>query len=226
MLTFFPRSHACRGSKIFFRSFCLLLRFRTSTFNITYLCPALKRVAGDNLPKSDWRNTTMKAPALFTVAIFLGFSPVLRAESPGSADVDFFEKQVRPLLVEHCYQCHGNGKSKGELSLTSRASILKGGASGPAVRPNDPAGSLLIQAVRYEGETRMPPKKKLPDRAIAVLSEWVQRGAPWPAASSSSDALRSVGGAISAEERAFGAFQPIADPPLPELRSHAEWVCK
>jgi hypothetical protein len=168
----------------------------------------------------------MKAPALLTVAIFLGSSPVLQAESPGSADVDFFEKQVRPLLVEHCYQCHGNGKSKGELSLTSRASILKGGASGPTVRPSDPAGSLLIQAVRYDGETRMPPKKKLPDQAIAVLTEWVQRGAPWPAAPTGGDTIRSAGTAISAEDRAFWAFQPIADPPLPALHSQTGWVRK
>ncbi len=169
---------------------------------------------------------TMKAPALLTVAIFLGSSSLLRAESPGSADVDFFEKQVRPLLVEHCYQCHGNGKSKGELSLTSRASILKGGASGPTVKPSDPAGSLLIQAVRYEGETRMPPKKKLSDHAIAVLTEWVQRGAPWPAAPAGSDTIRSAGSGISAEDRAFWAFQPIADPPLPVLHSQTEWVRK
>jgi mono/diheme cytochrome c family protein len=168
----------------------------------------------------------MKAPALLTVAIFLGCSPVLRAESPRSADADFFEKQVRPLLVEHCFQCHGNGKTKGGLSLTSRDSILKGGASGPAVRPNDAGGSLLIQAIRYDGETQMPPKKKLPDEAIAVLSQWVQRGAPWPAAPAGGDALRASGAAISAEERAFWAFQPIADPPLPALRSNEEGVRK
>jgi mono/diheme cytochrome c family protein len=169
---------------------------------------------------------TMKAPALLTVAVLFGPSPVLRAEAPRSADGDFFEKQVRPLLVANCFQCHGNGKTKGGLSLTSRGSILKGGDSGPAVVPNDPAGSLLIQAVRYDGETQMPPKKKLPDRAIAVLSEWVQRGAPWPAAPAGGDALRSNGAAISAEERAFWAFQPIADPPLPALHANAEWVRK
>jgi len=168
----------------------------------------------------------MKAPALLTVAAFLGIVPVLWAESPSAADADFFEKQVRPLLVEHCYRCHGNGKTKGGLSLTSRPSILKGGASGPAIKPGDPSGSLLIQAVRYEGETRMPPKKKLPDHAIAILTAWVQRGAPWPAVPSGSDALRSTGAAISAEERAFWAFQPLADPPLPAPRSHADWVRK
>jgi hypothetical protein len=168
----------------------------------------------------------MKAHALLSLTIFLGSGSMLRAESPRSADVDFFEKQVRPLLVEHCYQCHGNGKTKGGLNLTSRESILKGGDSGPAVVPSDPTGSLLVQAIRYEGETRMPPKKKLPDHTIAVLSAWVQRGAPWPAASTGSDALRSGGAAIRAEERAFWAFQPISDPPLPSLKSASDWVRK
>ncbi|HTU89506.1 MAG TPA: PSD1 and planctomycete cytochrome C domain-containing protein, partial [Gemmataceae bacterium] len=166
----------------------------------------------------------MKAPALLTVVIFLGISFALRAESPAAADVDFFEKQVRPLLVEHCFKCHGNGKTKGGLSLASREGVLKGGDSGPAVVPGDPAKSLLIQAVRYEGETRMPPKKKLPDRAIADLSAWVQRGAPSPAAPTGGDALRSSGTAISGADRSFWAFQPLADPPLPALRSSQEWV--
>ena len=80
----------------------------------------------------------MKAPALLTVAILLGISPALRAETPNSADGEFFEKEVRPLLVEHCFKCHGNGKAKGGLSLSSREGILKGGDSGPAVIPNDP----------------------------------------------------------------------------------------
>jgi mono/diheme cytochrome c family protein len=168
----------------------------------------------------------MKTRLPLTVAIFLGTVPILRADSPSAADVDFFEKQVRPLLVEHCFQCHGNGKTKGGLSLAARQSVLKGGDSGPAIVPADPAGSLLIQAVRYDGETQMPPKKKLPDRAIAILTEWVQRGAPWPAVPSDGDGLRSTGAAISAQERAFWAFQPIADPPLPTLHSHKEWVRK
>ncbi len=175
--------------------------------------------------------TIMKAPALLIIAIFLGPAPVLRAEAPRAADVEFFEKNVRPVLVEHCYKCHGNGKIKGGLSLTSRDSILKGGDSGPALVPGAPDKSLLIQAVRYEGETQMPPKSKLPDRVVADLTAWVQHGAPWPAAPTGGDAIRSAGAPIGAAERAFWAFRPIADPPLPALRSHAErgneeWVRK
>jgi hypothetical protein len=174
---------------------------------------------------------TMKARTLSIVAILLGLPSGLRAESPREAE-DFFEKKVRPVLVEHCSKCHGNGKAKGGLSLGSREAMLKGGDSGPALVPGDPAKSLLIQAIRYEGETQMPPKGKLPDRAITDLTEWVQRGAAWPAAPASGEAIRGGGGGtISAAERAFWAFQPIADPPLPTLRSHAErgneeWVRK
>ncbi len=163
----------------------------------------------------------MKAPALLTVAVFLIPTPTLRAETLSAADADFFEKSIRPLLVEHCFKCHGNGKSKGGLSLASREGVLKGGDSGPALVPGDPAKSLLIQAVRYEGELQMPPKKKLPDGAIADLTAWVKRGAPWPAAAANSVAIRGGGGAISAAERAFWAFQPIADPPLPMVKDKA-----
>jgi cytochrome c553 len=152
------------------------------------------------------------------VTIFLGLTPAaLRAESPGAADVEFFEKKVRPVLVEYCFKCHGNGKSKGGLSLASRETLLKGGDTGPAIVSGQPAKSLLIQAIRYEAETRMPPKKKLSDGDIADLSAWVERGAPWPAAPAGGDGIRQ-GAAITAADRAFWSFQPIADPPLPAVK--------
>jgi hypothetical protein len=137
------------------------------------------------------------------------------------AEEEFFEKNVRPLLVEHCFKCHGNGKTKGGLNLASRDGMLKGGDSGPAIVPGEAAKSLLIQAIRYEGETQMPPKQKLPDRAIADLTGWVQRGAAWPTAPAGEDTIRSPGAPISAADRAFWAFRPIADPPLPAVKDTA-----
>lgn len=74
---------------------------------------------------------------------------------------DDFEKHVRPLLVEKCRSCHGAEKAKGGLRLDSRAALLKGGDSGPAVAPGKSVESLLIQAVRQSGELKMPPKGKL-----------------------------------------------------------------
>ena len=108
------------------------------------------------------------------------------AEAPSEAQVEFFEKRIRPLLAENCFSCHGEesekkGKLKGGLRLDHLAGLLKGGDSGPAVVPGDADGSLIIEAVSYRNDdTAMPPKRKLPDSAIATLTEWVKMGAPWP----------------------------------------------
>src|SRR6266404_2417957 len=75
--------------------------------------------------------------------------PALRAAEPNSPGAEFFEKNIRPILVETCHKCHGGEKHKGNLDLTSRAGMLKGGDSGPAVVPGRPEQSLLIKALRY-----------------------------------------------------------------------------
>src|SRR5262245_12360994 len=80
---------------------------------------------------------------------------------PTSAGIEFFEKKVRPVLVEQCYSCHsGQAKSpRGGLRLDSRAAVLKGGDTGPAVVPGKPAESLLVKAVRQtDPGLSMPPK--------------------------------------------------------------------
>ncbi|MFN0125463.1 MAG: PSD1 and planctomycete cytochrome C domain-containing protein [Verrucomicrobiales bacterium] len=100
--------------------------------------------------------------------------------------VDFFETKVRPLLVEHCYSCHSaeaeaKGKLKAGLRMDSLEGLKKGGDSGPALTPGDPAKSLIVEAVSYRNEDMaMPPKAKLNDVQIQILTEWVQLGAPWP----------------------------------------------
>src|SRR2546430_1353067 len=97
----------------------------------------------------------------------------------------FFETQVRPLLVQQCYQCHsgeGGKKLKGNLSLKSRQGVLHGGDTGPAAVPGDVAHSLLIKAVRYnEPDLKMPPDDHLSVAQVAVLEKWVAMGLPWPA---------------------------------------------
>ena len=164
---------------------------------------------------------TMNARTLLIVTVLLGLTSGLRAEASRSAEEDFFEKNVRPVLVEHCAKCHGNGKSKGGLGLASRASVLKGGDSGPALVPGDAAKSLLLKAIRYDGDTQMPPKGKLPDRAIADLTTWIQRGAIWPAAPSGGDAIRAAARRSARRSANFWAFRPIADPPLPAIKDKA-----
>jgi len=98
------------------------------------------------------------------------------------SETAFFQKSVLPVLQNHCYECHGFNSRKGNLSLTSRDSLLAGGDSGPAVAPGKPADSLLIKAIHYsDKDLQMPPAGKLGADETAVLEKWVRMGAPWPA---------------------------------------------
>lgn len=95
--------------------------------------------------------------------------------------LEFFEKRVRPLLVESCHKCHGAQQQKGGLRLDSAAALRRGGDSGPAIVPGEPEKSLLIQAINYDPNGyQMPPTGKLSPESIAILTEWVRQGAPWP----------------------------------------------
>src|SRR5436305_1410317 len=92
------------------------------------------------------------------------------------ADIEFFEKQVQPILAENCYKCHSHqaDKIKAEFVLDSREGLLKGGETGPAIVPGSPDKSLLIKAVRHVDEDlQMPPKKTLPAEQIVTLVEWI-----------------------------------------------------
>ncbi len=132
---------------------------------------------------------------------------------------DFFEKEVRPILAERCFSCHANGKKKGGLSLASRDSLLKGGDSGPAAIAGKPDESLLIKALRHDGELKMP-REKLPAREVAILARWVKLGLPWPKAGPvlvHEPAFR-----ITPEQRAFWSFLPVKAPPIPAVKD-ATW---
>jgi hypothetical protein len=89
-------------------------------------------------------------------------APVL-AQDPSEADLEFFEAKIRPLIVESCQECHSGqlARPKGGLVMDTRADLLRGGAAGEVLVPGDPDASLLIEAVRYEGDPRMPPDGKL-----------------------------------------------------------------
>src|SRR3954466_15744342 len=92
----------------------------------------------------------------------------VRAAEPDAKQVEFFENKIRPVLVEQCYKCHSaeaqkEKKLKGGLLLDTKAALLKGGDTGPAVVPGKPGEGTLLKSLKYEGETQMPPKGKLPD---------------------------------------------------------------
>src|SRR4029078_8640025 len=102
------------------------------------------------------------------------------AADPTPASIEFFEKQVRPVLAEQCYSCHGEKKQSSGLRLDSKAAILKGTDDGPVIVAGQPDKSKLITAIRHAGELKMPPKTKLQEQSIAALTEWVRIGAPYP----------------------------------------------
>src|SRR5215208_2374473 len=105
-----------------------------------------------------------------TLACLLLMPPLTAPAASGAAGVEFFEKKVRPVLVEHCYSCHSAQakKQRGGLALDTREGLLKGGDRGPAVVPGKPDESLLIRAVRHADKAlQMPPKGQLPASAVA-----------------------------------------------------------
>ena len=138
--------------------------------------------------------------------------------------VQFFEKKIRPVLVDRCYQCHSATAQqkktlKGGLLLDSRQSIRKGGESGPAIVPGNVKESLLIAAIRHES-LEMPPKSKLPDNVIADFVKWVEMGAPDPR---DGKAIANESKIDIAAARKFWSFQPLKESTRPDVRNKG-WV--
>src|SRR4051794_1921409 len=148
-------------------------------------------------------------------------------EGPGAEErIRFFEVEVRPILARHCAKCHGEKTRRGGLRLDSRAALLTGGDSGPAVVPGKPEESLLVEAVHYES-LEMPPAGRLSDREQAALVAWVKDGATWPDAPAARPADASRGGtggpgtASRDDDRAWWAFRPVREPRVPEAADDA-----
>ena len=159
----------------------------------------------------------------YAFRILLAFLLVSRlsfaADGPTNEQVEFFEKEVRPLLVQHCHECHGAKKQEAALRLDTHAGLLKGSDSGPVVIPGNIEGSRLLQALLYtDGGTQMPPKGKLPEPQIAVIRKWLELGAPWPAESAP----------LTTQETAKNhwAFQPIKHSLIPHVTSSSTSECR
>lgn len=149
--------------------------------------------------------------------------PASEEAKPTRDQLEFFEKEVRPLLAEHCYQCHSAKADRLEASLLldSREGNLKGGDSGAAIVPGDADGSLLIEAVRYESY-EMPPKGKLSDDEIATLERWVNIGAPWPEEAATVAESGGRGFDLQQRKSEFWVWQPIADEAPPAVQN-VQW---
>src|SRR5688572_7041063 len=142
--------------------------------------------------------------------------------------VEFFEKHIRPVLVQHCYECHStqSKKIKGGLVLDSRQGIAKGGENGSVVVPGDPEGSRLLTAIAWSDEDlQMLPKQKLRAQQVEKIQQWSRMGAPDP---------RDEGGAASKvakrttdieSGRTWWAFQPVVESAAPAVRRQ-DWPRK
>jgi hypothetical protein len=144
-----------------------------------------------------------------------------------SEQIGFFEKEVQPVLENRCYKCHGDGKKvKGSLRLNSRANVLKGGVVGPAVSLENRDKSLVLQMISYkDDEHQMPPKGKLPQAEIDLLTRWVKMGIPWTpgAQAPGGEAGAKETAAITAEDRAWWAYKPVKRPAVPAVKD-GQWI--
>ena len=109
----------------------------------------------------------------------VAITAVAYAQTPSKNDARYFDQSVAPILIKRCLGCHNQELNDGGISFLDRETLLKGGSRGPAVVPGQPENSVLIHAVRHDGEFKMPPGAKLPSRDVVTLTEWVKRGAPW-----------------------------------------------
>jgi len=157
------------------------------------------------------------------IAFLLPLASIRNASASGEEEQDFFEKKIRPILVEKCYACHSSQLKNpmGGLRLDSTEALLRGGDSGPLLAPGDPEKSLLIKAISYQDlRLKMPPKGKLSDEEIAAFASWVKMGGPGPGAAGASAtvSLASSGPFDPDKARAFWCFRPPRESALPYVK--------
>lgn len=168
------------------------------------------------------------------VCLVIGGRSSLRAQSNPSAatnepqfpaeDLQFFEQKIRPVLEKHCVECHSeaaveSNKLKGGLRLDSRVALLRGGDSGPALVPNKPDESLLLQAMRYQS-FEMPPKGRLPDHVISDFERWILKGAADPRTENSPDRISK--GIDLEQGRRHWSYKPLQKVSIPNLDRPSE----
>ncbi len=190
--------------------------------NLTIDC--LSPQTPHTIPVSPMRRFA-RAILLLPLAVSLPASAAVPPEQ--QAAIDHFERNIRPVLIETCQKCHGPGKARNGLRLDSRAAILKGGESGPAIRPGNAKGSLLFHALTHSEELKMPPDGKLDYRTFNAFVKWIDDGAIWPGQMNDDDARTGSPTENPVDDGApietdFWSFQPIANPAPPTV-NNADW---
>ena len=149
------------------------------------------------------------------------------AANDSSEDLDFFERNIRPVLAETCYECHSHHakKLKGGLLLDSRASIMRGGDSGPVIDSTAVEKSPLLVAIHYQNvDLQMPPKSRLKESQINDIAKWVKLGLPWPdePEPTANDSHKSDFD-IEARKAEHWVWKTPVQSPLPEVKQEG-WV--
>ncbi len=138
----------------------------------------------------------------------------LQAQQISAADQEYFEAKIRPILVDYCYSCHGDGATKGSLDLSTKNGSLEGGSSGPGIVPNDPGKSWVIKRIKDLGDPMPPPgKDEVPEALISELESWIRRGAPDPRTGKSAGVIKNEQDKEKA--RNHWAFQKVKPPTIP-----------
>ena len=174
----------------------------------------------------------MKVGSIILIANFFAVSLAVAVDTitPNAEQLEFFENKVRPLLADKCYRCHSakaeeKEKLKAGLFLDSRAGLLKGGDSGSALTPGDPSKSFLVEAVNYRNEDmEMPPKGKLKEEQIKILTDWVKMGAPWPGADTTSEIAQAQPKEAydwDRFRREHWSFKPVVKSDLPPVENRS-----
>lgn len=165
-----------------------------------------------------YRSATAQGVCMLLCAAMIG---EVHAQDPAATpdQIKFFETKIRPVLVEHCYECHAAGAKivQGGLRVDHREGLLRGGDTGAAIVPGDAKKSSLLAALRYE-DVEMPPKGKLPNAVIKDFEAWIAMGAPDPRRADELPVARTID---LDEGRKHWAFQPVADPQPPEIKDES-----
>jgi Protein of unknown function (DUF1553)/Protein of unknown function (DUF1549)/Planctomycete cytochrome C len=155
---------------------------------------------------------------MIRIVVLWGILIVPRIVHGDEHNDELFERFVRPLLIEHCQQCHDEKKQESGLRLDSRQAMVMGGDRGPAIIPGQANGSLLIKAIRYHDDLQMPPNGRLTDAQIDAVVEWIELGAPWPGEIDGAQAPKEL------DYRQHWAFLPITKPAPPTVVDHNDWA--
>lgn len=149
-----------------------------------------------------------------------------RAAEPSPEAVEFFETKVRPVLADRCFKCHGAEVQKAGLRLDGRTTMLQGGEGGPVLLEGDQAAnSRLLQAIKYDTQTKMPPDGKLAQEQIDAITEWVTMGSPWPGGGEivAANKANTWADRVAAAKATQWSFQPVSLPAPPKVVA-TNWV--